>query len=366
MKPDPRSSCTFQTKLSRIIDEKHIHLLDCTIRDGSYVLDFQWSEAQIESIAGALAEGGVEYIEVGHGLGLGASAKTTKAKCSDRNTIRAAVRAKKESKIGAFFIPGIGERKHLDLLMEEGGSFVRIGSNATSSETAIPYIEHAKKLGLEVAYNFMKSYVLTPFQMCVRASSLVEAGADIIYVVDSAGAMLPSQVARYISPLVEQLRATVGFHGHNNLLLANANTLSAVEAGATFADATLLGIGRGAGNAQTESMLVILRRAGFSTAAEPMRLAKASTEHILHLSDGLKGSETFDLLCGYSYFHDGFMGMVERTARRYSVDTERLVIEVSKLERENPSKDLIERIARDIRDQGAVSHFPSPFYDRED
>src|SRR6266496_3825830 len=120
----------------------------------------------------------------------------------------------------------------------------------------------------------MKSYAAQPFDLLQRALPIVERGASTVTVVDSAGGMLPNQVSAYIEVLAAGLDARIGFHGHNNLLLANANSLAAVQAGASIIDATLLGMGRGGGNAQTETMLVILEKAGYGTGINPLQVAK--------------------------------------------------------------------------------------------
>ncbi len=340
-------------------------LLDCTIRDGSYVVDFQWSKHDVESIVGGLAASGIPYLEIGHGLGLGASRSKSPSAISDEECVLTSVAVKGDSKIGAFFIPGIGNRDDLKAFKENGGDFVRVGTNATEYAEAFDYVEYARELGLEVAYNFMKSYAVSPYEICRSSAEMVKRGAQMIYLVDSAGGMLPKEVSRYTELLVESVEATIGFHGHNNLLMANANALAAVEAGAGIVDATLLGIGRGAGNTQTESILVVLSRAGFDLEIDPMTVSKIGEEFVSSKGQRLKGADGAELLFGYALFHDAYLKLVQQCASEFGVDIEQLILEVSKVNKMDPSEELIKSIALQLRDHAKVEIFSPKFYHRK-
>ena len=319
----------------------------------------------MQSIVGGLADAGIPYIEVGHGMGLGASRTKTPSLISDTAYVEAASGVKRNSRIGAFFIPGIGNKDDIRMFQECGGDFLRVGTNATESDAAIPYLEYAKELGLEVAYNFMKSYAVTPYEICRRADKMVKHGAEMIYLVDSAGGMLPRQVAQYTELLVEAVDVRIGFHGHNNLLMANANALAAVEAGAELIDSTLLGIGRGAGNTQTESIVVVLARAGYEMEIDPMGISKLGMKYVAPKADGLKGADGVDLLFGYALFHDAYLKLVEQCSVEFGVDFEKLVIEVSKVNKMDPSEDLVRTVAKQIRDLPKVEIFAPKFYHQE-
>ena len=340
-------------------------LLDCTIRDGSYVIDGQWSKENVGNITNALSEAGIKYIEVGNGIGLGAHRKGVKSICTDLEYVQIASINKGDASLGAFFIPGIGTKEDIEMFAAEGGDFIRIGCDVSKSDDAIEYIGYAKSQNLFVGYNFMKSYVLSPFELCKRASRIASEGVDIIALVDSAGGMLPDEVGRYIKLLKETTETRIGFHGHNNLLLANANNIAALQNGADMIDTTLMGMGRGAGNAQTETMVVIMQKMGIEIEIDPVQLSKISKKYIQPLTENLKGSDTLQLVMGYAKFHSSFLGIVERYAKQYKVDYERIIIEVSKINKENPSDALIEMVAKKLVKGIPLNIFFPKFYHKE-
>ena len=334
-------------------------ILECTIRDGGYAIDFQWSPDEVSAIVGGLAAAGFEYIEVGHGLGLGASRTSTPSRCSDDEMAALAGGVKGSAKVGSFFIPGIGTADDMRRFREAGGDFVRIGTDVSKSESGWPFVELAASLGFEVLYNFMKSYAATPFELLQRAMPIVDRGATTIAVVDSAGGMLPKQVSAYVEVLRAGLDASIGFHGHNNLLMANANSLAAVEAGATIIDTTLLGMGRGGGNAQTETMLVVLERAGYPTGIDPLEVAKIAEQFVGAKPVRLKGANELELIYGFALFHSGFTQRVQAVAEEYGVPYQELMLEISRFAKENPTQALIEEVAAQLRRDGRVEiHFP--------
>jgi len=335
------------------------NVLECTVRDGGYAIDFQWSAEEIAHIVGELAAVGFTHIEIGHGIGLGGSRASTPALCTDEEMTRVASGVKGSARIGAFFIPGIGTEEDLRQFRAGGGDFIRIGTDVSRSETAWPFIELAVNLGLEVCYNFMKSYVVQPFELLRRAIPLVERGATTIAVVDSAGGMLPDQVGQYVRVLKDGLDANLGFHGHNNLLLANANSLAAVQNGATVVDATLLGIGRGGGNAQTETMLVVLEKAGYSTGINPLLVSRIAERFVHPKQARLKGSNELELLYGFAEFHSSFTKRVQDIAATHDVAYQELILAVSRYQKEEPSPELIEEAALQLKREGRVEiHFP--------
>jgi 4-hydroxy 2-oxovalerate aldolase len=336
-----------------------VKILDCTIRDGGYEIDFQWPPEEIEQVVGALAAAGFEYVEVGHGIGLGGSRASVAARCSDEEIATVASRAKGAAKIGAFFIPGVGTRDDLETFRSLGGDFIRIGTDVSRTETAWEFVEYAAELGFEVCFNFMKSYVVQPFELLRRALPIVERGATTVSVVDSAGGMLPDQVGAYVRVLKAGLDVAIGFHGHNNLLLANANSLAAVQNGASIVDTTLLGIGRGGGNAQTETMIVVLDRAGFPTGLNPLQVAKIAERYVSRKAARLKGADELELIYGFAQFHSSFTQRVQDVATAFGVPFHELVMAVSAHAKENPTQELVERIAGELQQKGRVEiHFP--------
>src|SRR3954468_24382940 len=178
---------------------KEPRILECTLRDGSYAVDYQFTAGDCGELCSALESVGFEMIEIGHGVGLGGSGpKHGQAAATDEEYCRAAANALKTSRFGAFFIPNIGTREHLEMAREHGMGFIRIGTNVTQVDQAKPFIEYAKKLGFEVSYNAMKSYVLEPEDFAREIRKTWEWGADSVYLVDSSGGMTPDDVRKYV------------------------------------------------------------------------------------------------------------------------------------------------------------------------
>jgi 4-hydroxy 2-oxovalerate aldolase len=179
-----------------------VEILECTLRDGSYAVDFKFTERDTEVLAGVLGRLGFRWIEVGHGLGLGAAQAGKGAMpATDERLIESAKRAAPNAMIGSFFIPGIGKREQLRSARSAGLDFVRIGYNAPEVEEAYPYLEFARELGLVPCLNFMKTYGVTLKQFGEKAWGGEQAGAAAVYCVDSAGSMFPDDVRGYISSM---------------------------------------------------------------------------------------------------------------------------------------------------------------------
>lgn len=341
-------------------------VLDCTIRDGSYVTNYHWDRSLIQRIVSALSKSGVEYIEIGNGTGLGVYRQNV-SYLKDEDYFDSAIPYKNNSKIGAFFIPNIGVKDDLKKFREAGGDFVRIGVNATETQKAFEYIEYASSLGFYVFCNLMKSYAVSRYQIACACDGIVKSGAKCIYIVDSAGGMIPSQISSYVESIKDFYDVAVGFHGHNNLMMANANSLAAVESGAEFVDATLGGLGRGAGNAQLESLVAVMVKAGFldNDSFDISALSDLSNTMFAELNKNAKGSSKREIIVGCANFHDSFTGILEKYANKYNVDANKLLIEVSKINIVNPSEELFDTMARKLSDNSEKKQFVQKFYHKK-
>jgi len=282
-----------------------IEILECTLRDASYPIAYQFTAEDTALIAAGLYQSGFTRIEIGHGLGLRASGiKYGFAAATDEQYLSAASCVLPQRIFGVFAIPGIAELDDVDLVAKFGGGFIRVGTDVNRTELAESFIKRGKDQGLEVSSNLMKTYMASPTEVVERSLQLQEWGADIVAVVDSAGGMLPESLREYISSLIEAGVKKVGFHGHNNLQLAVANTLTAIEAGATVVDSTLRGLGRSSGNAQTEALVMCLHRLGYKTGIDIFQTMDISEKIIAPLARG-RGSDNIEVASGYSLFHSG-------------------------------------------------------------
>lgn len=339
-----------------------MNILDCTIRDGSYVTNHQWSPSIISQIITELPKFGVKYIEIGNGTGLGAY-RNNQSYMHDEDYIQASIGKTSEAKIGAFFIPGIGDKSDLEYFRKGGGEFIRIGVNSTEAAQASEYVRYAKSLGFFVFCNLMKTYAVSRFKLIEVTEKLISAGADCIYIVDSAGGMIPTQVVNYVKALKKFYNVSIGFHGHNNLSLANANSLSAIEAGADFVDATLGGLGRGAGNSQLESLITIFQKANLiKNDVDVLKLSEFSRKIFSELNTSVKGNSMREVVVGLANFHDSYTTILENIAQKYKISAEKLLLEVSRANYVNPSEELFDMIAQKIVERCDYKFYAPKFH----
>ncbi|MFH1515048.1 MAG: 4-hydroxy-2-oxovalerate aldolase [bacterium] len=326
---------------------KNVTILDTTLRDGSYAIDFNFSLNDTKTIATELESAGVKQIEIGHGWGLNAeSAGLGKAAHTDAEYIKAAREVLTDAKFGCFFIPSVARAGDMIMARDLGMDFIRIGNNINQYADQENYIKIAKNLGFHVSSNLLKSYVVSPDEFARCAKHVSEMGADVAVLVDSAGGMTPNEVRKYMRAAKSKSNVPLGFHGHDNLGLANANTLAAIEEGAQIVDSTLQGIGRSAGNAVTESLAMLLDGLGFDTGLDTFKLMDTGKRLIHPLLVSKGGCEPIDFILGVARFHSSFVPMVREVAEKYKLDYLRLIVNVAEINRANPDKDLVESVAR--------------------
>lgn len=311
------------------------NILECSIRDGNYAVDFKFTKSDTRRIVSCLAHLGFQWIEIGHGLGLGGTeAGKGKMLTGDCELITAAKEQAGTAKVGCFFIPGIGNFDRLREAREAGLDFVRIGCNAVDIDHAYPYLEYARRLGLLTCLNMMKSYTLKPEQFAEKVKEAEKAGAELVYCVDSAGCMLPEEVRPFFLQAREKSSVMLGFHGHNNLMCAVANCLTAFEAGAQFVDCTIYGLGRSAGNAPTEILVAILDRLGIPTGIDLFSLMDFAEAFFGPIVSTMNMYSMQAVAEGFSRFHSSFLPKVMEAARNHNVDTRRLLARMGQI---NPS-----------------------------
>ncbi|OVE76891.1 hypothetical protein BVX98_04285 [bacterium F11] len=328
-------------------------ILETTLRDGSYTIDFQFTTRDTERICQALEEAGFDTIEIGHGVGLNASnSGQGKAAQTDTEYMEAAARVLKKAKFGMFCIPGIARLEDVDKAGQHGMGFIRIGTDVSRMEESEPFIERAKKYGMFVCANFMKSYAMESKQFAQKAKLSQKFGAEVVYVVDSAGGMLPSDVEEYIRAIQDVCDVKIGFHGHNNLELAIANSLKALELGAYLVDTSLQGLGRSAGNTPTELYVSILEKKGLNTSAlDPIKIMDIGEKYIKPLIQR-RGYESLDTVCGMADFHSSFMATIRDYSSRYDVDPRQLIMAVTKKNKVSAPKELVENEAKNLIEKG--------------
>lgn len=304
-------------------------ILDTTIRDGSYAVDFKFSCSDVRNIVSKLVKLELEYIEIGHGMGLNASSpEHGMSLCTDIEYIDAAKSVSGDSKLGMFCIPGIARLEDLATAKEHGISFIRIGVTAENIDAAIPYIDRAKELGIIVMVNFMKTYVSSPDVVAESAFIAYQKGAECVYIVDSAGTMLPEEIKLYFDAIkAKDENIKLGFHGHNNLGVAVSNSVYCTEIGFDYIDCSFQGLGRSIGNTPTEMFVMYLEKkyGNKYTDMDIPRLLEYGYVTLKDISNRPLQSP-LDLICGYAGFHSGFLKDIYRCCEKYNVDPLRLII----------------------------------------
>lgn len=322
--------------------------MDVTLRDGSYSVNFQMSQKDTMDICRKMEQGGIGYIEIGHGMGLRAGLNPDYSSlCTDIEYLEAAKSVCRKSLYGMFLIPGIGTLEDVELLKKYGGSFIRIGTDGTRIQESAPFIRLAKDLGLEVMVNYMKSYVMSPveFSDCVKYSE--DFGADVIYVVDSAGCMNFSDIKNYFDGIRSVSSLKIGFHGHDNMGMAVANSLYAIDLGYDLIDVSLQKLGRGAGNASLEHVVSNLIKNYAMTCFDFKTLVDAGEEYVRKMIP-FQGFSSLDVYSGFSGFHSSYMKYIQKYAMEYALHPFDLMYAYSQEDKVNLNEERLKNIARSL------------------
>ena len=327
-------------------------ILDTTIRDGSYSVDFKFTCSDIKNAVSKLVKLGIDHIEIGHGLGLNASSpKRGISFCSDEAYLDAAREVSTEAKIGMFCIPGIAQKGDIAKAKAHGLSFVRIGVTADNVVEAIPYVDEACNNDVIPMVNFIKSYIYEADYIARQAKTAFDNGARVVYLVDSAGCMLPEEVQSYVSVTRETVgNRAIGFHGHNNLGLAVANSLACTESGGEYIDCTFQGIGRSLGNTPTEAFVMAYKKkyGDQSCEIDVPKLLEYGYVLLKEIAQNRVIVNPLDLICGYCGFHSSFLKDIFQCCQDNEVDPLRLIIAYSALNRKTMDYNLLCEVAETL------------------
>jgi hypothetical protein len=196
----------------------------------------------------------------------------------------------------------------------------------------------------------MKSYALKPAQFGEQTRAAAEAGAEVVYCVDSAGSMLPDDVARYFDEARDVTDCSLGFHGHNNLMMVIANCLTAYEHGVRFLDVTLSGFGRSAGNAPTEILVAVLERYGVSTGLDLFAIMDTIDRYVWPLVGQMRAHDMMAVAGGYSQFHSSFLPQIAAAARKHRAEIRRLVVKVAQHDPVSLDEQYLKKAAHELKD----------------
>jgi 4-hydroxy-2-oxovalerate aldolase len=328
-----------------------IRLTDSTLRDGSHTVAHRFTDQQVRLVVGLLDAANVPVIEVSHGDGLGGSSFNYGFSSTDEEQLIAtAVEAATKAAIAVLLIPGIGIVDHLRRVAAAGVTVVRVATHSTEADVAAQHIAAGRELGLEVDGFLMMAHMLEPGGLATEARKMESYGAHAIYVVDSAGALVPDTARARVAALRAALNpdTIVGFHAHDNLGCAVANTLAAIDEGAAIVDGSLGGLGAGAGNMATELFAAVAERSAIDTGhLDVLRLADAATTVLdqLQVSPG-RTRET--LLLGYAGVYSSFLLHAERAAGRFGIQTGPLLLELGQRRVVGGQEDMILDVAAEL------------------
>ena len=241
-------------------------------------------------------------------------------------------------------------KEDIDKAIDCGAHFIRIGTNPQKHEieSGFPFLEYAKKQGLIVFMNIMKSYLIQPHAFAENVSECAQRGADGIYLMDSAGGMQPDEVKIYIESTREVCDSPLGFHGHDNLSLAVANSIQAVESGVHFVDATLQGLGRSAGNAILEALASVLQLRGYCTDISTEQLVHAGQTQIATRSK-TQAYHALSTLSGRAKVHSALLPTIIRISKDTGITPEALLIEISETDTLDHSQEHLKQLAKAIQ-----------------
>lgn len=335
-------------------------LTDSTLRDGSHAVAHQFTEEQVRKVVKALDAAGVPVIEVSHGDGVGGSSFNYGfSHTNEMNLIKAAVEEATQAKIAVLMVPGIGTKADLRMAAEAGAKVARIATHCTEADISRQHIALAHDLGMESVGFLMMAHMIEPHELVDQAKKMESYGAGTVYVVDSAGAMTINDARRRVAALKKAIDCQVGIHAHNNLSLAVANSLAALEEGADQVDGCTTGLGAGAGNCPTEVLVATCEKSGIPTGVDPLKIMDAAEEAVRPIRPEQGVIDRDGLLLGYAGVYGSFLLHAKRAAERYGVDTKAILLELGQRKAVGGQEDMIIDVAmelqrRAVAAQGAV------------
>jgi 4-hydroxy 2-oxovalerate aldolase len=334
----------------------HVRLTDSTLRDGSHALAHQFTEEQVRAVVHALDQARVEVIEVSHGDGLGGSSFNYGFSLADEFAlIAAAVAEARQARIAVLLLPGVGTIDDLRHARDVGASVARIATHCTEADVSVQHFGAARDMGMETVGFLMLAHRIGPAELAAQARIMVDAGAECVYVVDSAGALILADAQARVQALVAEIGgdAQVGFHGHQNLSLGVANSVLAVQGGARQVDGALCALGAGAGNAPTEVLVATFERLGISTGVDVDGALSAAQDVLRPTLPSLSqprlpNADRSAIVQGFAGVYGSFLLHAERAAERYGVPAHEILQKVGEAGYVGGQEDMIIDIAIEL------------------
>lgn len=330
------------------LNGKKITLHDMSLRDGMHAKRHQISLDEMVNIATAMDEAGMPLIEVTHGDGLGGRSLNYGFPAhSDKEYLNAVVPKMKNAKISALLLPGIGTVDHLKMARNCGVSSIRVATHCTEADVSEQHIGMAAKMDMDTVGFLMMAHMVSPEKILEQAKLMVGYGANCIYATDSAGYMLPDDVTARIGLLRSELPSNieVGFHGHHNMGMAIANSLAAIEAGASRIDGSVAGLGAGAGNTPLEVFCAVLDRMGVETGVDLYKIMDVAEDLVVPIMDQPIRVDRNALTLGYAGVYSSFLLFAERAEKKYGISARDILVELGRRGTVGGQEDMIEDLA---------------------
>ncbi|WP_068635098.1 4-hydroxy-2-oxovalerate aldolase [Thauera butanivorans] len=329
---------------TKSLQGRKVVLHDMCLRDGMHAKREQIGVEQMVKVATALDDAGVPYIQVTHGAGLGGnSLQHGFAPASNEEYIAAVASRMKQAKVSVLLIPGLGTMKELQAAFDAGARSVHVATHCTEADTSPQHIAFARKLGMDTTGFLMMAHLNDPAGIAAQGKLMESYGAHTVYVTDSAGYMLPEDVRARVAALREALdpATEIGFHGHHNLGMGIANSIAAIEAGATRIDGSVAGLGAGAGNTPLEVFAAVCERMGMETGVDLFKLMDAAEDIIVPMMDHLLRVDRESLTLGFAGVYSTFLLHARRAAERTGVSARDILVELGRKKMIGGQEDMI-------------------------